>query len=218
MSKINLHYNTVSPLLLNSLLELMKSEVFSSFRLVGGTALSLYYGHRMSVDIDLFTDAKYGTIDFEAIDDFLRNNFTYVSTNAIDMIGFGKTYFIGNHKEDCIKLDLFYTDEFISTFHEIDHIRISGVEDIIAMKVDLVAKGARKKDFWDLHELIDHYSIDQMIQFYQKRYPFNEDVKTVKNKFSDFSQAEDDFTPICLKHKHWEIIKLDMTEIADDPI
>ncbi|WP_428985335.1 nucleotidyl transferase AbiEii/AbiGii toxin family protein [Sphingobacterium oryzagri] len=35
----------------------MESSVFASFRLVGGTALSLQLGHRLSVDIDLFSDA-----------------------------------------------------------------------------------------------------------------------------------------------------------------
>lgn len=52
----------------------MVADVFSDFRLVGGTALSLLRGHRMSIDIDLFTDAEYGTINFEAIDLFLREN------------------------------------------------------------------------------------------------------------------------------------------------
>lgn len=38
------------------------AKVFEPFRLVGGTALSLQMGHRLSVDIDLFTDAEYGTL------------------------------------------------------------------------------------------------------------------------------------------------------------
>ncbi len=45
----------------------MEAEIFKDFRLVGGTALSLKIGHRISVDIDLFSDAEYGTIDFDAI-------------------------------------------------------------------------------------------------------------------------------------------------------
>lgn len=59
-----MYYNTVNEHLKNALLSLMKSEVFIPFRLVGGTALSLQLGHRISVDIDLFTDAPYGSIDF----------------------------------------------------------------------------------------------------------------------------------------------------------
>lgn len=75
-----LHYNTITPLLRKILADLMTADVFANFRLVGGTALSLYRGHRMSVDIDLFTDADYGSVAFNAIDSFLRSNYPYVDT------------------------------------------------------------------------------------------------------------------------------------------
>jgi len=50
------YFNTVSPLLKTILENLMQAKEFESFRLVGGTALSLYYGHRMSGDIFLGSD------------------------------------------------------------------------------------------------------------------------------------------------------------------
>ena len=53
-----LHYETVTPLLKETLGILMADKLFAPFRLVGGTNLSLRYGHRKSVDIDLFTDAE----------------------------------------------------------------------------------------------------------------------------------------------------------------
>ena len=53
-----LYYNTVTPLLKETLYILMKEDIFSPFRLVGGTNLSLRLGHRMSDDIDLFTEAE----------------------------------------------------------------------------------------------------------------------------------------------------------------
>ncbi|HET6224689.1 MAG TPA: nucleotidyl transferase AbiEii/AbiGii toxin family protein, partial [Bacteroidia bacterium] len=120
-----LYYNTVEPLLLSILKTLMSAKEFSAFRLVGGTALSLYLGHRKSIDIDLFTDAPYGKIDFNAIDTFLKKTYAYIETNEYDVIGFGKSYFIGNSEKESIKLDLFYTDEFIEPALVIDHIRLA---------------------------------------------------------------------------------------------
>ncbi|HEY0896907.1 MAG TPA: nucleotidyl transferase AbiEii/AbiGii toxin family protein [Sphingobacteriaceae bacterium] len=70
-----LYWNTVDNLLKESLLCLMQAEELKDFRLVGGTASSLHLGHRISVDIDLFTDAPYGTIDFDRIETFLNSNF-----------------------------------------------------------------------------------------------------------------------------------------------
>ena len=49
---------TVSPSLLEVLEVLMAMNTIKDHRLVGGTALSLQIGHRISVDIDLFSDKK----------------------------------------------------------------------------------------------------------------------------------------------------------------
>lgn len=65
MSK--LYWNRVKPLLKDILEDLMNEQLFEPFILVGGTSLSLQLGHRMSVDIDLFTDVEYGSIDFKSI-------------------------------------------------------------------------------------------------------------------------------------------------------
>jgi predicted nucleotidyltransferase component of viral defense system len=148
-----LFYNTVSPLLLQTLNLLMKTKEFEMFRLVGGTALSLYRGHRQSVDIDLFTDAEYSSIDFSSIDSFLKENYPYVDSNKTNIIGMGKSFYIGENKNNCIKLDVYYTDKFIHPINLIDNIRLASIEEIIAMKIDVVSRIGRKKDFWDIHDL-----------------------------------------------------------------
>jgi len=53
----------------------MRAKEFEAFRLVGGTSLSLQIGHRESVDIDLFSDLTYGSIDFNVIDSYLDKEF-----------------------------------------------------------------------------------------------------------------------------------------------
>ena len=190
----------------------MAAKEFDEFRLVGGTGLSLYRGHRESVDIDLFTDAVYGSINFDKIDSFLRSNYRYVDTSNNDIIGFGKSYFVGESENNSIKIDLFYTDEFIDEVTLIDAIRLGSVEEIIAMKLDVIQRGGRKKDFWDLHELMDEYSIDKMFSLHKKRYPYGHDKVVLKNNFTQFENADGDFDPVCLREKHWELIKVDMLD------
>jgi predicted nucleotidyltransferase component of viral defense system len=211
-----LHYNTVTPLLRKILADLMLADVFADFRLVGGTALSLYRGHRMSVDIDLFTDAEYGTINFDAIDAFLSANYTYVDTNDYKVIGMGKCYFIGDNQLNCIKLDLFYTDSFIDEALLIDVLRLASIEEIIAMKLDVILRTGRKKDFWDIHELKDDYSISDMFTLHEKRYPYTHDRAALIGKFRDFESADGDFEPDCLRGKYWEFIKLDLLDFIKD--
>jgi hypothetical protein len=207
-----LHWNTVKPILKEVLTVLMQSSLFDPFRLVGGTSLSLQLGHRMSDDIDLFTDSPYDSLDFAAIDKFLRKTFKYVSDLAPGPVGMGVSYLVGHSKDESVKLDLYYTDTFIQPAIKIDPYRLATVEEIIAMKIDIVQRKARKKDFWDLDELMEKYSIEQMIALHKQRYPHSHDEKLIRENFVNFERADEDFTPICLKGKHWELIKLDFVE------
>jgi hypothetical protein len=209
-----LHYNTTSQQLLSILKTLMAAKEFNSFRLVGGTALGLLRGHRESIDIDLFSDAPYDSIDFGVIYAFLCNMFSYVDTNDYKVVGLGNSYYIGNSEEDCVKLDLFYTDKFVQDIVLIDGIRLATVEEIIAMKIDVISRGGRKKDFWDIHELKDDFSIEEMLALHKQRNPFTHDGDQIRRNFSNFENADDDFDPICLKGKYWEIIKLDIIDFA----
>jgi predicted nucleotidyltransferase component of viral defense system len=210
-----LYYNTINELLKNSLLIVMSTPIFDSFRLVGGTALSLQIGHRESIDIDLFSDINYGEIDFEQIDHFLTQNFKYIATSSMPP-ALGKAYFLGENKNHTIKLDVFYTDPFIQPPIEIDSIRLASIEEIIAMKMDVIQRGGRKKDFWDLHELLSNYSIPQMIALHERRYPYSHDKDILLKNLINFDFADNDLKPICLRGKYWEFIKDDFQEIISE--
>ena len=210
-----MYWNTVSPLLKQVLIDLMSEELFSSFRLVGGTALSLRLGHRISVDIDLFTDAEYASIDFKEIRSFLENKYQYCSSRNLDNVAFGTYFEVGNSKEDFVKIDLYYTDEFVFDSVYYDSIKMASESEIIAMKLDVVLRNGRKKDFWDLHYYLDKVNLDEMISFYEKRYPYNDEIQNIQKQLVNFELADADFDPLCLFDKSWELIKLDFVEIIN---
>ena len=211
---MELYLNTVSDLLWSSLKQLMLIEEFNSFRIVGGTSLSLQLGHRESIDIDLFTDAEYGSIDFSILEAKLIETFPYVDTTSVDLVGMGKSYFIGNNENELVKLDLFYTDPFFFPCILEQNVRFSSIEEVAAMKFEVVGNGGRKKDFWDIHELLESYTLDEMIEFYLKRNPYGYSKDELLVKVVDFSNAEDDFTPNCYREKVWELIKLDIEKLV----
>lgn len=210
-----LYYDTVTDLLKDSLIALTSSPVFEPFRLVGGTALSLQIGHRLSVDIDLFTDAPYGSIDFEKIDEFIADTFSFYEHSSGLNPAMGKSYTVGIDKENAVKLDAFYTDSFIQPAIVVDDIRLATIEEIIAMKIDVVQRIGRKKDFWDLHELLPKYDIQTMLALHQQRYPYTHDEKLILKNFTDFELADDEFDPVCLRGKYWEFIKEDIVEAVE---
>ncbi len=213
---MTLYLNTVSSLLWNLLIQLMSIEEFNAFRLVGGTSLSLQLGHRKSVDIDLFTDADYGSIDFEALEAILNENFPYVNSLYDGAVGMGKSFFIGTNENELVKLDLFYTDPFVFPVIVEEGVRLSSIEEVSAMKFEVIANGGRKKDFWDIHELLEKFTLDEMIGFYLKRNPYGASKEELVDKIIDFDVAEGEFTPNCYRDKDWAIIKLDFEDLHNE--
>ena len=83
------------------------------------------------------------------------------------------------------------------------------------MKIDVVQRVGRKKDFWDLHELLPKYDIQTMLTLHQQRYPYTHDKGLIIKNFTDFELADDEFDPVCLRGKYWEFIKEDIVEAVE---
>ena len=95
-----LHTKTVEPGTLSLLKKLMSIPELADFSLVGGTALSLQYGHRTSIDLDLFST---GSFDYSTITIALQNifgdSFEYENKES----SFGIFCFINSVKVDIVK-------------------------------------------------------------------------------------------------------------------
>ena len=172
--------DTVTELLWNTLITLMDLEPLHSFRLVGGTALSLQLGHRISIDIDLFTGLEYGTVDFINILNELNDNFDHIDI-PVKWVNntMGNSCYVGESGRDLIKIDLFYTDTFIMPPLIFGNVRLAQIGEIAAMKIDAICNRGRKKDFWDLHKLLETLTIDYIINLYEKRHPY--ELPTLKH-------------------------------------
>lgn len=58
------------------------------------------------------------------------------------------------------------------------------------------------------------YNLDQMLALHQERYPYSHDEDLIKKNLINFNSADDDFDPVCLRGKHWELIKYDLYNIS----
>ena len=67
-----LQTSTIEPATLDILKKLMSISELSDFTLVGGTALSLRFGHRKSIDLDLFSSTDY---DYDSVLNALKKAF-----------------------------------------------------------------------------------------------------------------------------------------------
>lgn len=136
-----LHTETVARSTLELLKMLESESVMSNFNLAGGTSLALYLGHRISVDLVLFTPESFdaGKLEIFLLDKYgFRTDFMEKNTlkGTIDGV-----------KIDCITHSYGYLEK---PYTESD-IRLYSMEDIVAMKLSAIAdNGSRLKDFIDI--------------------------------------------------------------------
>ncbi len=88
-----LYKETVDQSTLELLIQLQQKEYLKGFYLVGGTALALIMGHRKSVDLDLFSNFSFDTVqlldnlsaDFSFALFFSANNTLKGSINQVQV-------------------------------------------------------------------------------------------------------------------------------------
>ncbi|MCO5234953.1 MAG: nucleotidyl transferase AbiEii/AbiGii toxin family protein [Chitinophagaceae bacterium] len=168
--------------------------------LVGGTALSLLYGHRRSVDLDLFSAKPF---DNDVVVAALKKKFKASFVNRTTNLRFGIFGFIDEIKVDIIR----HSHPLIRKESVIEGIRMFSPEDIIAMKVQAILGRAKKKDFWDIAELLNHYTVDDFINFHREKYTKQNLLITVPQALTYFADAEESEDPISLKRQNWQSIK-----------
>ena len=211
-----MYWNSVSPLLRSLLKALIDDVAFNSFRLVGGTALALQLGHRVAGDISLSTGITYENLYLDGLGFHLKRKYAYYSRMRSDTTFKGIQFFIGDNENEAVKVELSGEAHFVDFYHVTESIRLATIEDIIAMKIEAMQTAGRKEDFWDLHELLRTYSLESMMGLHKKRYPNAHDKALILEKLTDFTRADEDFEPICLRGKYWGLIKLDIIQAASE--
>ena len=178
----------------------MSLEVLQPFSLVGGTALSLRYGHRTSIDLDLFCHKKF---DNESIVDELKKEFGKGYATESKSIRWGIFCYINDIKVDIV----YHPHEPIGAIEYISDIRLYSDEDIIAMKINAILGRGKKKDFWDLYELLHHYTIKDVIIYHEKKFPEQNLLITIPQAITYFIDAEESEEPVSLKGQTWPRVK-----------
>lgn len=194
-----LHTQTVDGSTLELLRSLQQKEYLNDFFLVGGTALALYYGHRKSIDIDLFTNQAFdASWLLEQIQQDYPIQLQLTSTNTIK----------GSIKN--VKVDLIaHRYQLLKEPLVFDDIRILSEIDLIAMKLNAISiSGQRSKDFVDIFFALERHSIAQMINAYQKKYGQQGDMHVLKSMIY-FDEVDMSDWPILTKSPDlkWDTVK-----------
>ena len=157
-----LFLETVEPSTLSLLRKLQSLPELAATRLVGGTALALQLGHRVSVDLDVF-----GAWDYSLdLTDVLRKvgDVQKESGTPNGRMGF---FFIDGIKVDCVAYDMY---EWLEPPVEENGVRLAGIRDIAAMKINAITNRGTRKDFVDLVRLLDDHPLAEMFSWYMAKY------------------------------------------------
>lgn len=152
----------IKPETLNLLRRLQQDDRLTEHFLVGGTALALHYGHRHSIDLDLFTQLAF---DENALEAYLQaaHDFNTTVKFAHTLMGF-----IGNVKVDFIT----HAYDLVVPLVHVEGMRLASTLDIGAMKLNAIGQsGQRQKDFYDMYFLLEHHSLAQLLAAYEAKYP-----------------------------------------------
>ena len=181
-----LHKNPkiIAPKTFELIQQLQSLEFLNNFYLVGGTSLALQLGHRNSIDIDLFTQSEFDDIDLmEKLNAVYETKTIYQKKNTIISL-------INNVKTDFIR----HNYPFILPPIEEEGIKFMSNEDISAVKLHaIIQSGKRLKDFIDIYFLLEHFSMNQMIEFFTQKYNYASPMIAVKavNFFNDIDESID---------------------------
>ena len=191
-----LFYDTIESSTLDLLKKIQSVSVFEKCRLVGETSLALQYGHRKSVDLDFF-----GSFESDAM--LIKSQLQKIGHYQIIQ----ESKFIFQYIVDGVKVDFVnYPYVWIAPKVEEDSLVLANPKDIAAMKLSAITNRGTKKDFIDVYELLNHFSLEQMFGFYREKYTDAIPFMTLKS-LTWFEDAEDDPMPFMLKKYSWDDVK-----------
>jgi predicted nucleotidyltransferase component of viral defense system len=167
--------------------------------LAGGTALSLQLGHRISVDLDFFTQQQFNetqlSVKLASLPEFIQHG----TTQGTVWGKISQTKFSMFH----------YKYPLLEKTVSFEGIQLASLADISAMKIHAIEDRGTRRDFVDVYFLSKKYSFEEMISFYQKKYAVLEDhLYSILRSLDYFEDAEQESQmPRMLIEVDWEKVK-----------
>ena len=168
------------------------------FYLAGGTALSLQIDHRISYDLDFFTEKEFDPGHF-------LNNFTNFKLENIETSS-GTLKFNLN---GCAISFFYYPYKVLGQFSTIENynIKLASLIDIGLMKITALADRGLRKDFIDLYFISKNLKgLKEIIKFFSEKFPTGNYYHYLIS-LTYFDTAESDPQPNMLIDINWDEIK-----------
>jgi len=169
--------------------------------LAGGTALALHIGHRISIDLDFFTNINFNVESL--ILEIRRKGYSF------RIISEGEGYLIVNL--DGMKVSIFkYDYPFLEKQIVYKGVNVAGILDIASMKVIAISQRGTKRDFVDLFFILQDTPFHKIAEHMVKRFG-KERINPIHigKSLVYFSDADSNPEPEYIKAKEisWDDVK-----------
>lgn len=151
-----LQYESISPNTLDLLKKIQSLDFAKDLRLVGGTALALQIGHRISVDLDLFGNTS------ASLEEIVYELSSVSSVSPLSSSKMMRFLIVDGVKVDIVSYPYPWLDVPVVE----NGIVLAGIRDIAAMKLSAITNRGTKKDFIDYYFLLKSYSLGEMFDIY----------------------------------------------------
>jgi len=185
------------------LLELMQADFLTGHYLAGGTNLALRFDHRHSVDLDLFCERDFDISYSNVVNAKLKDSFgpRFTSISATEAGVFGS---IDGIKTDFVNIP----HTLLEPLDNFEGARLASILDVAAMKINAVVGRGTQKDFYDIYELLKHYTLKEMLEAYQEKYQMD-NTAMAERSLLYFEDAHD------MKNRNNQVIILNGTEWSE---
>jgi hypothetical protein len=151
----------------------------------------------LSIDLDLFTNESFSEADVfdELVTCFPGVVKTDEGRNSLSLM------------IEEVKVDLLaHRYPLLANFTIETGVRLWSTDDVIAMKLGAISGRGAKKDFWDVAELLNHFTLEQMLRLFKVKYT-NSDPGYIVRSLTYFDDTEEQIDPIVLNNITWTEVK-----------
>jgi predicted nucleotidyltransferase component of viral defense system len=168
-----------------------------SFYLAGGTALALQLGHRISVDLDFFTQKPFQAEMYENL--LIEKQCRIISSEQGTIHAY--------HGEAKLSL-ISYPYPCVAPFVPFRGINLAAVQDIACMKAVAISQRSEKKDFYDMYELMQHLGALELKELFLSKYSSARiNCYHILKSFFFFDEADKQPDPLSLNGARWPEVR-----------
>ena len=198
----NPHWEVVPPLLRELLVEIGQDPFSRRFYLAGGRALALRLGHRVSVDLDFFseTDELLDNSRAEIVAALQKWRAVHVREDVVgNLLLEIEGYHVGFFG---------YGYALLESPDEVAGVRVGSLADVGLMKLDAIADRGARKDFYDAYFISRQLPLDRLLDQSSIKYPYSPGFgMMVLEGMVDFDRADRDASVETIPPVDWEAIK-----------